>query len=85
MDTPLNNTNCLHRRRHRRRNRRGRDQQRARLHQRRNDATHFVELLDAVGNRTMMMDSESRIPQIRHESVLSALATDLLGVAHYIV
>ena len=75
MGTPLHNDRCLHNnRRHRRSNRRQRDQRRAQAHQRQRDDSQFVELLDVVGT-SMLVESTNTLPQVRHESVLSALST----------
>ena len=75
VGTPLHNDICLHNnRRHRRRNRRLRDQRRAQAHLRRSDDSQFVELLDVVGNYTLV-ESTNTLPRVRHESVLSALST----------
>ena len=61
-------------RRHRQCNHRHRDQRRAQAHRQRRDDSQFVELLDVVGNRTLV-ECSSRLPQVHHESVRSALST----------
>ena len=42
-------------------------------HRRRRNDSHFLEMVDVGGNQTLVED-DSRLPQVRHESVLSALA-----------